>query len=125
MTRALSLLTPSGRLTLGNLLGALRPMAAAQDDAFYGVSDLHAMTTDPRPGLLRAHADETAALLLAVGLDRSHAVPAEPGARARRSSPTCSSAPPHTGELNRMIQFKEKGRGRRTPPGSRSTPTRR
>ncbi len=30
MTRTLSLLTPSGRLTLGNLLGALRPMASAR-----------------------------------------------------------------------------------------------
>ena len=29
----LSLLTPSGRLTLGNLLGALRPMAERQDEA--------------------------------------------------------------------------------------------
>ena len=32
MTRTLSLLTPSGRLTLGNLLGALRPMRERQDD---------------------------------------------------------------------------------------------
>ena len=51
MTRTLSLLTPTGRLTLGNLLGALRPMAAAQHDAdcFYGIADLHALTTAARP----------------------------------------------------------------------------
>src|SRR6476619_2241694 len=45
LDRRLSLLTPSGRLTLGNMPGALRGMAVAQDTAtcFYGVSDLHAM----------------------------------------------------------------------------------
>ena len=35
-TRTLSLLTPSGRLTLGSYLGALLPMSRRQDDAFYG-----------------------------------------------------------------------------------------
>src|SRR5689334_15051417 len=71
----LSLLTPSGRLTLGNLLGALRPMAERQDSAdhraYYGLSDLHAMTTEHDPALLRARTQEMATLLLAVGLDRS------------------------------------------------------
>ncbi len=53
MTTALSLLKPTGHLTLGNLLGALRPMAAAQAgaDCFYGICDLHALTVahDPTP----------------------------------------------------------------------------
>jgi tryptophanyl-tRNA synthetase len=55
LPRRLSLLTPSGRLTLGNYLGALRPMAAAQDDAecFYGISDLHALTVPRPPEVLR------------------------------------------------------------------------
>jgi len=109
-TRSLSLLTPSGRLTLGSYLGALRPMTQRQDDAFYGISDLHAMTTEHDPRLLRQYADETAILFLAVGLDR---------ATLFRQS----QVPTHaqlayllecvatTGELNRMIQFKEKGRG--------------
>jgi tryptophanyl-tRNA synthetase len=110
MTRTLSLLTPSGRLTLGSLLGALRPMARRQDDAFYGIADLHAMTTDHDPRLLRQHADETATLFLALGLDRatlfrqSH-VPAHAQLAYLLE---CVST---TGELNRMIQFKEKGRG--------------
>ncbi len=63
----LSLLTPSGRLTLGNLLGALRPMAQRQEDAYYGLSDLHAMTTAHQPALLRERSREMATLLLAVG----------------------------------------------------------
>jgi tryptophanyl-tRNA synthetase len=109
-TRTLSLLTPSGRLTLGSYLGALAPMARRQEDAFYGISDLHAMTTEHDPRLLRRYADETAQLFLAVGLT---------GATLFRQS----HVPAHaqlayllecvatTGELNRMIQFKEKGRG--------------
>lgn len=108
-TRRLSLLTPSGDLTLGNLLGALRPMAAAQDEAdcFYGLSDLHALTTPHDPGLLRRRTMEQATLLLAAGLERSTLF-------------VQSQVPTHaqlgyllecvatTGELGRMIQFKEK-----------------
>ena len=106
----LSLITPSGRLTLGNLLGALRPMAARQQDAFYGVSDLHAMTTDHDPALLRARTQEIATLLLAAGLERStlflqSRVPAHTELAYLLE---CTAT---TGELGRMIQFKEKGRG--------------
>jgi tryptophanyl-tRNA synthetase len=112
MNRTLSLLTPSGHLTLGNLLGALRPMAAAQQDAdcFYGIADLHAMTTPHDPGRLRSLVREIATLLLAVGLDGSTLF-----VQGRVPTHTqlaylleCTA---YTGELNRMIQFKEKGRG--------------
>ena len=109
-TRTLSLLTPSGRLTLGNLLGALRPMAAQQDDAFYGISDLHAMTTEHDPALLRSQTVELATLLLAAGLTeatlfRQSRVPAHAQLAYLLE---CTAT---TGELNRMVQFKEKGRG--------------
>jgi tryptophanyl-tRNA synthetase len=110
MTRTLSLLTPSGRLTLGSYLGALLPMSRRQDDAFYGISDLHAMTTEHDPRTLREYADETAVLFLAVGLDRAtlfrqSQVPAH--AQLAYLLECVATA----GELNRMIQFKEKGRG--------------
>ena len=108
-TTTLSLLTPSGRLTLGNLLGALRPMVASQDDAYYGLSDLHAMTTTHDPALLRERTTEMATLLLAVGLDRAtlfrqSRVPAHAELAYLLECTT------HTGELSRMIQFKEKAR---------------
>jgi tryptophanyl-tRNA synthetase len=111
MSRTLSLLTPSGRLTLGNLLGALEPMRLRQDDAFYGVSDLHAMTTAAHsPAVLAEATRELCTLLLAVGLDeatlfRQSRVPAH---TALAYLLECTA---HTGELNRMVQFKEKGRG--------------
>ena len=109
----LSLLTPTGHLTLGNLLGALRPMARRQDDAdcFYGISDLHALTAAARPGAAaRARPRETATLLLAAGLDRATLfVQSQVPAHAELAYLLECTA--YTGELNRMIQFKEKGRG--------------
>ena len=110
MTRTLSLLTPSGRLTLGSYLGALLPMSRRQDDAFYGVSDLHAMTTEHDPRLLRTYADETAALFLAVGLDRATLF-RQSRVPAHAQLAYLLECVATTGELNRMIQFKEKGRG--------------
>jgi tryptophanyl-tRNA synthetase len=113
--RQLSLLTPSGHLTLGNHLGALRGMVAAQDEAtcFFGISDLHAMTTTHDPGTLRALTREMQTLLLAVGLD-----PARATLFLQSRVPTHSAmsylleCTAFVGELGRMIQFKEKGRGR-------------
>jgi tryptophanyl-tRNA synthetase len=110
-TRRLSLLTPSGHLTLGNLLGALRPMAAEQAhaDCFYGISDLHALTTPHDPAALRERVRELATLLLAAGLDESTLfVQSRVPAHTRLSYLLECVA--MTGELGRMIQFKEKSR---------------
>ena len=111
-TRRLSLLTPSGHLTIGNPLGALRGMAAQQETAscFFGVSDLHALTTEHQPAVLAAATRELQTLLLAAGVDPD-----------RATLFTQSRVPAHTelayllectayvGELGRMIQYKEKG----------------
>ena len=64
--RRLSLLKPTGHLTLGNYLGAIRTMAAEADAAaFYGIADLHALTVPHEPAQLRALVREMQALLLA------------------------------------------------------------
>lgn len=107
----LSLLKPTGHLTLGNLLGALRPMVAGQAEGrgFYGIADLHALTVPHDPARLRRLTAETARLLVAVGLDRSTLfVQSRVPAHSEMSFLLESTV--HTGELNRMIQFKEKGR---------------
>jgi tryptophanyl-tRNA synthetase len=114
MDRSLSLITPTGHLTLGNLLGALRGMVAAQDvgDCFFGISDLHAMTTPHDPVTLREAVVEVSTLFLAAGLDPSRATlfrqSQVPSHRELTYLLECTA---YTGELNRMIQFKEKGRG--------------
>lgn len=111
-TRRLSLLKPTGHLTLGNLLGALRPMAAAQHqaDCFYGVADLHSLTVAHDPARLRELVREQATLLLAVGLDASTLF-VQSRVPAHAQLGYLLECVATTGELNRMIQFKEKGRG--------------
>jgi len=114
MDRSLSLITPTGHLTLGNLLGALRGMVAGQEagDCFYGVSDLHAMTTPHHPAALREAIAEVSTLFLAAGLDPARATLfRQSQVPAHRELAYLLECTAHTGELNRMIQFKEKGRG--------------
>src|SRR5918999_410879 len=117
--RRLSLLTPSGHLTLGNLLGALRPMAAEQQraDCFYGIADLHALTTPHNPAALRERIREQASLLLAAGLDESTLfVQSHVSTHSRLGYLLECVAT--TGELGRMIQFKEKARAGESTPAS-------
>jgi tryptophanyl-tRNA synthetase len=118
MDRTLSLITPTGRLTLGNHLGALSRFVAAQDAAtgpdacFFGLSDLHALTTPQDPAVLRETVTEMAALFLASGLDPSRATLfRQSQVPAHRELAYLLECTAYTGELNRMIQFKDKGRG--------------
>ena len=108
----LSGITPSGPLTLGNYLGALRRFRDHQDNGFYFVANLHALTTDHDPRRLHHLTLSTAALFLAAGLDPDRAivfVQSDVPAHVELSYLLESTA--HVGELSRMIQFKEK-RGR-------------
>jgi len=117
-TRELSGITPSGSLTLGNYLGALRRFREHQDDGFYFVANLHALTTEHDPARLRDLTLSTAALYFAAGLDPERAtvfVQSDVPAHVELSYLLESTA--HVGELSRMIQFKEKG-GR---PGTRAS----
>ncbi len=114
MNLNLSLITPSGRLTLGNHLGAFRGMVAAQatGDCFYGVADLHAMTTTHDPRVLRDTIAEVTTLFLAVGLDPERAVLfRQSDVPAHRGLAYLLECTAYTGELARMIQYKEKGKG--------------
>jgi tryptophanyl-tRNA synthetase len=113
LSRRLSLLKPTGHLTLGNYLGALRPMTAEQyrSTCFYGIADLHALTVPHDPATLRDRVRQMQALLLACGLD-----PGEATLFVQSRVPSHSELSyllecvAYTGELGRMIQFKEKGR---------------
>jgi tryptophanyl-tRNA synthetase len=117
MKRVLSGIAPSGDFTLGNYLGALRQWVTFQDDsdAFYCVVDLHALTVEIDPAVLRRNSLDAALNLLAVGLDPE-----------RCTVFVQSHVPEHTqltwllectatmGELRRMTQFKEKSQGTET-----------
>ncbi|WP_328329934.1 tryptophan--tRNA ligase [Kribbella sp. NBC_00382] len=106
---SLSGITPSGRLTLGNHLGALRRFT--DPDGFYFVANQHAMTTKHDPQRLRVLTREMATLMLAAGLPPGTVfVQSDVPAHAQLAYLLeCTS---YVGELSRMIQYKEKGRGR-------------
>lgn len=108
---AVSGITPSGRLTLGNYLGALRRFAAQPGDGFYFVANLHAMTTPHDPRRLAELTRETAMLMLASGVPGS-SVFIQSTVPAHAQIGYLMECTVHMGELSRMIQFKEKGRGR-------------
>jgi tryptophanyl-tRNA synthetase len=114
MERVLSGIVPSGNFTLGNYLGALRHWVSFQDDhdAFYGVMDLHALTNEIEPAEVRANTLDAALNLLAVGLDPDRAtlfVQSHVPEHARLTwLLECIAS---YGELRRMTQFKDKGKG--------------
>jgi tryptophanyl-tRNA synthetase len=115
MARVFSGIQPTGEMHLGNYLGAVRHWVTDQhdNDAIYCVVDLHAMTVPYEVATLAQRTRDTATLLLAAGLDpdqctlfvQSH-VP------AHAELTWILNCVATFGELNRMTQFKEKGRGR-------------
>ena len=73
--RILSGIQPSGKLHLGNYLGAIRQHLELQEkgDAFFFIADLHALTTVKDPELLRENVRDVALDYLALGLDPAKA----------------------------------------------------
>ena len=114
MTRVFSGIQPTGTKHLGNYIGAIRHYVADQDkgESFYCVVDLHSISVPYEPDELHENTLNTAATLLAAGLDANRCtlfmqsqVDAHPyGAWLLGSVATW-------GELRRMTQFKEKSEG--------------
>ncbi|GGM28338.1 tryptophan--tRNA ligase [Dactylosporangium sucinum] len=111
--RRISGFKPTGRLQLGNYVGAVRPTVAGQDEPTVAfIADLHALTVHHDPAELRERSAEAAGLLLAAGIDPARTI-------LYRQSDLPAHAELHYllecvagyGEVHRMIQFKEKGGG--------------
>jgi tryptophanyl-tRNA synthetase len=106
---AVSGITPSGRLSLGNYLGALRRFAEQDGEpGFYFVADLHAMTTRHDPGQLGRLTRETALLLLASGMPEG-SVFIQSAVPAHAQLAYLLECTAYIGELSRMVQYKQKG----------------
>ncbi|MFA5235833.1 MAG: tryptophan--tRNA ligase [Bacilli bacterium] len=111
MTRVLSGIKPTGQLTLGNYIGALRrfPLYQDQNETFVFIADLHALTLPIEPDVLRSNSRDIVAFYLAAGLDPK-----------KTTIFLQSQVPQHAelnailqnyiymGELARMTQYKEK-----------------
>jgi len=114
--RIFSGIQPTGRKHLGNYIGAITQYVAGQErgQGIYCVVDLHATTVSYEPAALRESVLDTAATLLAAGLDPQRCI------FFRQSD-----VPEHTelcwllcsvssfGDLNRMHQFKDKAGAQR------------
>ena len=111
MKRMLSGIKPTGQLTLGNYIGALRNFVAYQDDyeMFVFIANLHCVTVYQDPKDLRKNLKDAIALYLACGLDPEKSViflQSDVMEQAQLGFLlTCNT---YMGELNRMTQFKDK-----------------
>ncbi|MFD6991142.1 tryptophan--tRNA ligase [Streptomyces sp. NPDC059943] len=112
MTRIFSGVKPTGHLTLGNYLGAVRRWAEVDQyraDALFSIVDLHALTVEHDPARVRRLSRQAATLLLAAGLDPARCtvfVQSHVDEHTRLSYLLECTAT--DGELRRMIQYKEK-----------------
>ena len=109
--RIFSGIQPTGRTHLGNYIGAITQYVAGQDrgEAIYCVVDLHAITVPYEPAALRDAVYDTAATLLAAGLDPGRCIFFRQG-DVQEHSELCwlLSSVTSYGELGRMTQFKDK-----------------
>jgi tryptophanyl-tRNA synthetase len=110
--RIFSGIQPTGRKHLGNYIGAILQYVAGQergDPAIYCIVDLHATTVPYDPAELRRRSQDTAALLVAAGLDPERCVLFRQGDVPEHTelSWLLSSVTP-IGALNRMHQFRDK-----------------
>ncbi|HUR40560.1 MAG TPA: tryptophan--tRNA ligase [Verrucomicrobiae bacterium] len=107
----LSGIQPSGRLTLGNYLGALKNWVALQEnyDCHYALVDLHTITARQDPKVLRERCYEFLALYIACGLDpKSNVLFVQSHVSAHARLSWVLNCYTMVGELNRMTQFKDK-----------------
>ncbi|MGB0096914.1 MAG: tryptophan--tRNA ligase, partial [Solirubrobacteraceae bacterium] len=114
--RIFSGIQPTGRKHLGNYIGAITQYVAGQDrgEAIYCIVDLHATTVAYEPAALRESVYDTAATLLAAGLDPERCICFRQSDVAEHTE-LCwlLSSSTAFGELNRMTQFKEKSGAQR------------
>ncbi|MEL6265327.1 MAG: tryptophan--tRNA ligase [Pseudomonadota bacterium] len=110
--RVFSGVQPSGRLTLGNYLGAVKRFVELQDsgmETVYCIVDLHAITAWQEPEGLRAATRELAATYIACGLDPARSILFhQSGVAAHAQLGWVMSCVVRLGWLNRMTQFKDK-----------------
>jgi len=112
MQRIFSGVQPTGKLHLGNYLGAIRNWVRLQEqfaDCLFCVVDLHAVTVWQDPKELTANTREVAAALIAAGIDaKRNVVFNQSQVPAHAELAWIFNCVARLGWLNRMTQFKEK-----------------
>lgn len=122
MTRVFSGVKPTGHLTLGNYLGAMRRWAQQDQhraDALFCVVDLHALTVEHDPARVRRLTRQAATLLLATGLDPQRCtVFVQSHVEEHTRLAYLLECTATDGEMRRMIQYKEKSAREQARGGS-------
>ena len=111
MARILSGIKPTGNLTLGNYIGALKHFKDFQDsgEVFIFIADLHALTLPIDPEVLRSNIRDLACFYLASGLDPKKAtIFTQSSVSEHAELNAILQNYLYMGELSRMTQFKEK-----------------
>ena len=106
-----SAVQPSGAVTIGNYIGAIKNFVALQDefDCIYAVADLHAITVRQEPAALRKNTLELMALFIACGIDPEKCVLfVQSHVPAHCELTWVLNTITYPGELSRMTQFKDK-----------------
>jgi len=102
---------PSGTLTIGNYIGALRNFRTLQDDydCLYCVVDMHAITVRQEPAQLRRRCNELIAIYVACGLNPDkNLIYCQSHVSAHAELSWVLNCFTYMGELGRMTQFKDK-----------------
>ena len=114
MKTILSGVQPSGKLTLGNYLGAIKNFVTLQNEAEYDnffvfIADLHAITVPKNPAELRQSIRQLAALYLACGLDPEKVcLFIQSEVKEHAEIGYLLQTITYIGELERMTQYKDK-----------------
>lgn len=106
-----SAVQPSGTLTIGNYIGALRNFKLLEQDydCLFCMADLHALTVRQEPAALRRRTAELAALYIACGLDpKKNIIYAQSHVPMHAELAWILNCFTYMGELSRMTQFKDK-----------------
>lgn len=102
---------PSGTITLGNYLGALKNWTSLQDEynCLYCIVDMHAITVKQEPAVLRKNARDLMMLYIAAGLDpEKNIIYMQSHVSAHAELAWILNCFTYMGELSRMTQFKDK-----------------
>lgn len=113
--RVLSGIQPSGQLTLGNYIGAMKNYVSLQHecDSYFMIVDLHAITVPQEPAALRENTESVAALYLAAGIDPAKAaIFVQSHVHEHAELGWMMTTLSYMGELERMTQFKDKSAGK-------------
>ena len=111
MKRMLSGIKPTGQLTLGNYIGALRNFVNYQDDyeMIVFIANLHCITEYQEPKELRKNLTDAVALYLACGLDPNKAtIFLQTDVKEHAQLGYIMACNTYMGELNRMTQYKDR-----------------